>query len=762
MILQVPEHAESLKMTKIESVPTFYPAILKLKSLTKAEVRIIVFPTPLRNTIYNKVLSIYFTYKKLAASTSDNYGKALEATFDNLKPETDIADLLIGPNLSAAIKKTKRNEEATHSMQQYVFFYPIKWVVEEAHKSFTPEELRTLSKMLQSTPRFHKNHSKTSRQSKPSIQDRYPNLPYTNKDYVNSIREISFVFYNIWERVRSAFKKDSRLLEILKNNREWIFPLLMNANLGRGSGGLRKLSKKNINAAKITGECTHLMISAALKIDDPIFIEALFMDLALKCSYSGKLRLVFTEGETVKISPHVTLDYMKGFLMRLYRKKNTMYTNGRVFKKRQKNNNYARITSGEIGTFTPYALFFPYGKDELQLYSAMVSTDRHQLSNQKYIQPEDIVLSNSHNEEVSDSTFSKKLKLITKKYRNDRCEGDPHPKGSGMYKVLLGLKKQFTWAYEEGLIPDEYRYIFLSLFDDCGEAVITSGTFYTQNFLSFSRYSEKIRTHSMLIVGTIANRIIHNNIEHDAALTIMTLAATRMGEKFSSQVFTVNEITQSRMGLEAAEDLNYYKKSIDMNFSYSEGLTEKLKIQAPMQHHNLTTRLNVYYLKSTDKVRVGKLYAFAAEVGEEMMKMAEAIALKKSQTSELITTQQAREICGLAENEYEFTADELMLHAQAQGSLLNETGFISQETKTYIIKSPLHAELIGRKIDHIDNQIEKLLQNNHKLVPNAIAQRMLLAVMLSNFDEAMKREGKKKYGHANFSFPDLTATLGGF
>ena len=103
-----------------------------------------------------------------------------------------------------------------------------------------------------------------------------------------------------------------------------------------------------------------------------------------------------------------------------------------------------------------------------------------------------------------------------------------------------------------------------------------------------------------------------------------------------------------------------------------------------------------------------------------------------------------------------------MLHAQAQGSLLNETGFISQETKTYIIKSPLHAELIGRKIDHIDNQIEKLLQNNHKLVPNAIAQRMLLAVMLSNFDEAMKREGKKKYGHANFSFPDLTATLGGF
>jgi hypothetical protein len=206
-----------------------------------------------------------------------------------------------------------------------------------------------------------------------------------------------------------------------------------------------------------------------------------------------------------------------------------------------------------------------------------------------------------------------------------------------------------------------------------------------------------------------------------------------------------------------------------MGMTYQEEFDNQTRKVAKDQFHSVETRLNTYYLRANAKVVIESRERFAAQVGNEMLVMAEAMAEEASRRTALLDLAGAKAVCGLAESESEFTPEELIKQAEAQGSLLNDTAFIRQRdgATTYVIKSDLHALLMVAKIAQIDNGIEQLLLSNERLVPRAIARRMVIAAILAEFETSMVEKARKRFemlsdgpNPSPIRFPSLVSSLG--
>ncbi|MBO6827207.1 MAG: hypothetical protein JJ879_13455 [Sneathiella sp.] len=747
--------------TSSNPVPLFveFPDVLRYPAKSSAGYREILVPICIRGSIIHKVLAYEIRFSGSGVRNLDGRSLAIGRIFSALESENNVNEELIGVKINQIIKSLKGNDGKTIGDKmakaiQSRFLAPINAVLKEKPIQFTNEEIRQLTQINRLIIRFQDTVSTPSL----SISERYSSLPYTNKDYIESIRQLAFVQFFIWQEIRKRFKEEcykeySELLELLAD--KTLHGLLKNST-GALPSKIRKLQSGKIYAERIY-RIQYLMIQAALKLDEEILMESLFISFAYRHQTTFHGDFWLTDDGIKSLKSDIDLPYMRKYLEELCYPHGLAKPNGRNtgFVREHSNTKYY---SGCVSTFSPYALFLPYGPDELGLYAALFATDRIQLSALLRLTTNDVLLRDSRDQEISNVNYASRLKINAFKGRNGKKDGLIYSKGEPFYELAKSLKQEFDKFIDANLIDNDGRGIFSSILNsnDFSEMTLFRG-----NLSNIFQFGPKCRLFTMLTLGTKYYKTVHDSVRNPAFLNLL---ASKLGFSETRNIVSITNITQSRIYADQAMDLSDVGVSDSMSLAYSEDLYRSLKITAPGQHHSIDTRLNVYYQNSNDRIIIAAREKFAAQVGEEMVKAADLLAQSKSHSTVLLDLEAAKRSIGLTPSKNEVTAEELLIQADVQGFVTTETGFIfsEQDGVTYIIKSPLHAHLIKSKIVHIDSEIERLKLSNTELVPRAIAERMLLSLVLEQFDQSIIQNAEVRYGDFVFPFPSLVSTLGGF
>ncbi|MGP9635149.1 hypothetical protein ACT3R7_19060 [Halomonas sp. AOP43-A1-21] len=726
-----------------------YPDQLRYPSRAKLGYQDIQVPTCLKNTIIHKALAHQIQFWKGEKSSLIVKKNIYIRIFKKLQNEQKVDDKLLGAQINDAIKSltgkdNKKITESTAKNLQINFLSIINNVLKNKPNEFNNSEIRLLNEIKRMTPVFES----TIKAPTLSISQRYPQLPYTNADYIHSIRQTAFVQFEIWEKIRNRFKNECPVfyneLRNLLITQSVPYDLLANS--------IVQPKNNDESIRKIIYRIQNILINAALYLNDPILIETLFLSVTYRRKNGDHSYMFrYLEG-TVILKPLVTLSYMRAYLKLMLKEDGTLRSSGRWIK-------HSKSNSGVLSVFTPYALLLPYGPDELAFYVALFASERCQVSTLLGITTDDILLLESNGKIVSEGNHSSKLKVNGFKGRNGKKDGSIYTKGSPFYRVARRLKEAFNEAIESRLIPRSNYRLFSSVQED--EFRFSSLTFLNGNLCNQKKLAHKTRVIIPLIEGTYYHAVMKKYVDNRAFLSLFR-SQLKQSDNSKRRLLVPSNITQSRIYAEEIQDLSNFEISENFSLTYSEDLYERLSVVAPAQHHTVETRLNTYYQRSQDRIVIETREKFAAQVGDEMVKMAGQLARAKSLKGEILDLHTAQTVCGLTTSEGDLSAEELIAQADAQGYIVNELGFIQRNDTTYIIKSPLHASLIQHKIQHIDDELERLMLSNHHLVPLAIAQRMLLNLILKQFDEVTIANGKKIYSKVPFQFPSLVITLGEF
>lgn len=731
-----------------------YPDPLRYPANTKLGYRDVPIPSCLKNTILHKVIAHEARFWQGGKLTLERKAILYSRILQQLKGEPRVDEKLLGTQFNDAIKSMPGRDgkliaEGQAKSLQEVFLRAINAILKGRPSEFCDTEIRRLREIQRMTPVF----ASVPKKPVDSIAQRYPQLPYTNADYIHSIRQVAFVQYAIWNKIRSRFKAEcpdayTELHGLLLKNKV-LFDRLANS-----LGSPHKYEKNNRD---VVHRIQSIMINAALKLEDPILIESLFLPIAYRRINIDHGFLFRRKEGKLTLNPRVTIAYMSAYLTQMLNVDGSARSQGRWLKRRNKVNN-RRIDSGGLSTFTPYALLLPFGPDELTFYAALFATERCQTSTVLGLKTDDILLLESNGKKEAKDNHAPKLKINAFKGRNGKKDGPIYTKGTPCYSIARNLKDAIDEAIDSGLIPDSNNCIFNSLSGN-GER-FSVDTFLGGNLNNQKMIGPKTRLITPLISGTYYHAVMQEYVDN-LAFIVLLQSLFRSSKDYEKRILSFSNITQSRLYAEQAEDLSDFEVSETASLAYSEDLYTRLSVVAPVQQHTVGTRLNTYYLRSQEQVVNESRDKFAAQVGEEMVTMAVKLAKVQFSEGELLDLHTAQTVCGLAPTKIDLSAEELIAQADAEGYIVNETGFIKRNSTTYIIKSPLHARLIQRKIEHIDDEVGRLMFSNHHLVHRAIAQRIFLKLILNQFDETTIAEGQKIYGHVEFQFPSLVITLGG-
>jgi len=491
-----------------------------------------------------------------------------------------------------------------------------------------------------------------------------------------------------------------------------------------------------------------IYLEAAVTLEEPLLLESIFLFF----SRVGVLRETLQNGLSIAWKSHVNLDLMKSSLVDLM-------------------NDFTLITKAErSGTGKPWkfwhpsALIYP-SPDELDSVLLFFATERLASSSMARFSVDHIRFLDSSGSQISSPTSD----LITacnisiQKVRAGKTyDSDIYKKNHSFFKYLRNLSVSYDALKSEGFqVITKYplRQHFTSLQGQI------------KNMSALCEGLKVITKVSWFLPLAITNGFFARSIHSDYSepfLKILQKAALDFSSgnfhewKSPRYFLPITAISQARVASGALDDLSNYTVSDNLEISYSKNLYSKLESTAEREGHSVATRVNKYYSRMQDKAVVESKAKFAAQVGEEMFKLAEDLAKFKSDSNSLIELNDAKEVLGLKAPATEYSADEIIKQIDLQEWTLNDMGFFSKNGVTYILKSPLHACLIVRKIEHIEAEIKRLMLSNHYLVPRAIAQYIMLKNILLGFPEALIAKGLETYSKAKFTFPSLVVSLGGF
>ncbi|MBR9865820.1 MAG: hypothetical protein GYB18_01755 [Oceanospirillales bacterium] len=354
-----------------------YPDPLRYPANTKLGYRNVSIPSCLKNTILHKVIAHEIRFWKGEECTLAAKAMLYLRIFQQLQGEPRVDEKLLGAQFNDAIKSMQgrdgnRVAETQAKIIQGVFLGAINAILKGMHSEFNDTEIRALREIQRMTPVFASVTNKPT----DSINQRYPQLPYTNADYIHSIRQVAFVQYTVWNKIRSRFKTEypDAYIELhgLLIEKRMFFDRLANSIVSP-----EKYEKNNRDD---TFRIQSIMINAALKLKDPILIESLFLPIAYRRINIDHGFMFRNKEGPLTLNPRVTIAYMSAYLTQMLNDDGTARSNGRWLKRRDKVKN-RRLHSGCLSTFTPYALLLPFGPDELTFYAALFATERCQTIN---------------------------------------------------------------------------------------------------------------------------------------------------------------------------------------------------------------------------------------------------------------------------------------------------------------------------------------------------------------------------------------------
>lgn len=709
-------------------------------------------PDCLKGGLLIKAVFYHLNHCGLSPQSAKRYKYNYRNVFRELDNEKKCDEVYALDQVSNAIKRIEGINDYQAKNHQKKFVTALRQVA--GNRAFSIAEQITAQKTLATFIPFQdiRNHKKRE-----SIANTHKDQPYSDADYISSIRVFAFLHHSIWKKIRKQFlenmaEQHARLIDILTNNKE-LAEECTTSILGNST-------QTNPHLKDNRDEIRQIMLEAVSGIDDPCYTEAIFLSIVYsQTSLSDAFleqttdRIVFKEG----VNHERMKEVVKGFINANPCKNGRFSAYEIVTDVSYIKESLRRVATGPT-LFSPFHLIMPYAPDEMGIYAALLLSDRISPSSLEKIQVNDIKfldssLMESKAEIGSRATLTGTVKIY--KGRNGtRSEIPTYSRKDTYYDILSTLHTSRKEAIGRNLLGHEDTYIFRKIIR--GDKTFSG---FTGSSLGHGKIAQT--TLCPIVVKGTRYYELCNQYQITPFHELMISASQRITNQdgrrknpilekwpgLRSKFLNPTAISASREEADNAAGLRDIEVSDDMQTPEANSFYENLDLMSEQQFHSIKTRLNTYYNRSSSKAVIACREKFAAQVGDEMVQIAEVMCGRLGEDTEIITAERAMELCGFNTPKEIVSAEDIIIQADAQGSLLNDIGFMSagDGDRTLIVKSDFHALLIIAKIEHIDKGVDSLLISNERLVPRAIARRMFLTAIIDQFESSMVERAKSRW-----------------
>lgn len=263
-----------------------------------------------------------------------------------------------------------------------------------------------------------------------------------------------------------------------------------------------------------------------------------------------------------------------------------------------------------------------------------------------------------------------------------------------------------------------------------------------------------VSSHSTRVMKDLYAIITENNRRIDAAHrskqeapSIRSMAPTR--------------ITQSSVYADEAGRPSF-RLSPNMATTYEREDVLEDELRARGQFHSLETRRDVYIARSEDRIKVAKGSAFSAQVSEEMTKMANKIIAAWEEKTSCLSVGELVALIGLRGISPDTPPETLLAAAKAENFVVEKSGLIRKNGKTYLFDNGLTARMMMEEQCHIEGELEKLFstQDRDRAI-NAWAKYIFLDLLLKKLSRKSRHSALREYGHLEGKIPHAPISEGG-
>jgi len=594
-------------------------------------------------------------------------------------------------------------------------------------ETLTSKKYRLTISILNSWPTIsvpNKNPRKSMRESLLPENSEYLS---TDGELIHSLRFVLLAYLETMQKLREKLENNSPdlLQEITEYLREHY----------EREGTDTELSEKLLNKNKKISVIYRKMIDVIIKMDNELLIELLFIDQIVQRTY--KTLSPFNR-ETIAIAENLNKADKILILQSLF--------NGNQLRHHLSSSKIIG-NKGQVPVvkfnFSLCDALAPSLTERIAL-SMLLASDRIQASNQKRMSSSNFIFG------------SNRLEITSYKKRSKKSDKIFYLKSKPQYKIY----KKFidgTVNYNKsvkGLTDHEISKLPILNLKATYAPIATSKPVRGINLICFENSAWRKHIESLALS------------KPDLVSTFVFYWRSILKKndiKFGSRNISLDEIGRSRINIHD-EDESYVATSDNMSTLNESSSLEHKSREITGLHHDVFTHYDVYRRRS--QISIENQDRFAALVGDEMEKSAnilKKIIDKKKKESIALTPSDARHVLGLNKHLYQIEEDyqlsELIANTQVKEYVSGVFNQISNDGITIILITPLNAELIKQYINHIDCQIDNVAANNIERADMCAIRALVLGEVLNRFPKKVVFEGKNRYGHFKFPFPDLMVTI---
>ncbi|MGK0524496.1 MAG: hypothetical protein ACI92N_002135 [Pseudomonadales bacterium] len=428
---------------------------------------------------------------------------------------------------------------------------------------------------------------------------------------------------------------------------------------------------------------------------------------------------------------------------------------------------------GKLFSVFPVRSLLGHSISEQVCMAWIFASDRHQLSNLRWMTIEDLA--------ITDNSISTVLDPHTIKHRASRTSGTSYAKASEkdegfpsveghtyrrkqpVYTVIMAHKAQLEAASKNGLVTGNSftedikdLWFFSEIRDD------------SQN--RCFRFWQQNRSNLELLLcamsGSLSNQYLLENCP-EAELFLQAikkayLLGAAKGNPRGGGKIGVGVSHVARLVVNIASGKLYAKESTPLSNNSDAGIADEdhqrsIARDAALHNHSVETKLNVYANKLP--AYIAKSSRFGARVGDEMVSMASQLGVAKLENTSVSTMTQLRKSLGIstrAERDLE-QINEILEQVDLEGFAVDELGLMTDSNgKTVVIRHPITIALIQSALDSLDRQLSVLEYSNEKRLQKAVMKYMYLKMLLSEkFTPSEIAEAKELYEDVVFPMSDI-------
>jgi len=672
------------------------------------------------------------SFQVLAMQTKSQWHSYLKRFFNFLNTLENDIPVNVGNLFLRNLENRKLKEHGLYDTMRCIrwVFQNIQTSIENEPSSnlstYSSKEYKRVIAINESWPTINVPERKQRDSMKENISSEAPENDYNDGDLLHSLRFVLLSYLSIMQNIREQLHCDHPTL--IEKAKKYVFKFDISGN------SLGEDENQNENRKALLDEFYLLLVSAAERMDGDFLLDLLFIDQIVHRSGVNK---AFNK-ESLTISPLINreqkLDLLKsGF-------------NGKKIKACFGQYDFIQVEKrSTVAPFTlrPIDIFKPSKTEEIAL-SMLLASDRIQPSNQNRM-----TFSSFHFED-------NRLEIVTFKARSGKVDRVFYPKSKPQYK----LYKNFS---------DVKKLFLMNFFNLEGKKL-----FNTSLFDSRFDYAPKVTTTSTRGINAITfkNSSLRNYVENKSGDN--TLLSSPFIDYWGSLILdnqirdagryvALDSIARSRVNMiEEEEPLLTPSTNMDKISDSLVGQHDASEMLG--MHHSIRTHYDLY--RSRSKIALQKQDRFAAIVGDEMAKSAELLdELIKAKADEVLplSPKEARQALGLGSNGAQLADEEDIQELISNDNFRHKIDGVFNQIKmgdnSIILMTPLVAELMRQYIDHIDKGIEDVAANSADRANDCALRALVLNEILSRFPKKIIFEGKERYGHFQFPFPNLMVTI---